>query len=124
VKGYGPRSATFVADVPASALEQWLKQREKPQDATELEQCKAIYAAYPRHDAPEAAYRSIKKALKETPYDRLLLLTLDYKFAVRDWPANEKQFIPMPSTFFNQKRYNADQETWKRGVVPNHEEGF
>lgn len=121
---YIVNTALHVADVPASALAQWLKQQQKPQDATELEQCKAIYAAYPRHVAPEAAYRAIKKALKEARYTELMALTMMYKNAVTLWPANEKKFIPMPATFFNQKRYHDDQSQWKRGVVANHEEGF
>lgn len=124
-KGYAPRTATYCADVPASALKQWQKAQEKPSDANELEAIKAIYQAYPRHVAPEAAYRAIKKALGKFPFYTILFATTSYAEAVKSWPPNEKKFVPMPASWFNRGSYNDNPGDWKRGeVVPDYEKGF
>jgi hypothetical protein len=77
-----------------------------------------LYKAYPRHVAPQDAYRAIEKALKVRAFDDLLV-------AVQNWSrkcareGKEEQYIPHPATWFNAGRY--DDEEFKPGyqVKPN-----
>ena len=72
-----------------------------------------IYEAYPKKVGKPDALRKIKAALKTTPPEELLKLTQQYGQAVKG--IVEKQFIPNPSTWFNQQRYSDDPETWVNG---------
>lgn len=68
-----------------------------------------IYKAYPRHVGKPLALKAITKALSKMPFVELLAKTQAYAEAVRK--SNKPlQYIPMPSTWFNQERYNDDIE--------------
>jgi hypothetical protein len=72
-------------------------------------QCEEIYIAYPRHTAPQPAYKAIEKALKRKPFDELLGIVKLYAVQTKQKIADgkmEKQFIPHPATWFNQGRYD------------------
>jgi hypothetical protein len=82
----------------------------------------AIYAAYPRHIGRSAALKAIDKALASMRADHgtnaqayLLCLTEAFATAVQKWEPGERQFIPHPSTWFNQGRYLDDPKEWERG---------
>lgn len=70
-----------------------------------------IYEAYPRKCGKPAALTKIRKALKTVSFDRLLERTKAFAQAVA---GSDPQFIPHPSTWFNQERYNDDPTTWTR----------
>jgi hypothetical protein len=70
-----------------------------------------IYEAYPRKVAKKAALKSIKSALKAVSPEALLEKTVAYAKAVE---GADMQFVPHPSTWFNQERYNDDPNTWNK----------
>ena len=87
-----------------------------------------IYRAYPLKVAKPAALRAITKAMEKIEPKTLLELTKAYA-ARRN---GDLSFMPMPSTWFNQERFNDDPSTWERSaitngkpkLVPDHENGF
>lgn len=86
---------------------------------TTQEQAEAIYQAYPRKVARPVALRAIIKALRKTPFEKLLELTKQYA-AVRQ--TEDPNFTPHASTFFNQERFLDEPSTWGRAKAsqPNH----
>lgn len=83
----------------------------------------AIYEAYPRKVGRKAAIDAINRAIERhkaeegttpaTPY--LLDRTTAFAAAVAGWPADERNFVPHPATWFNQGRYDDDPKEWLRG---------
>jgi hypothetical protein len=73
-------------------------------------QVEEIYAAYPRRVGKPAALRAIRRALRAHPADFLLKQT---QLFARTYNG-EPQFIPFPSTWFSQERFNDDPATWRR----------
>lgn len=76
----------------------------------------AIYKAYPRKVAPAAAMKAIEKACKLIEPKELLQAVQDYEAATSQWPAADRDFIPMPSTWFNQQRWLEDRREWTRKI--------
>jgi hypothetical protein len=74
-----------------------------------------IYAAYPRKIARSAAIKAIQKAGKAVGMEKLLKAVKAYAEATSRWPAEERQYIPHPATWFNQGRYDDDPKEWERG---------
>ena len=71
-----------------------------------------IYLAYPRKVGKPAAISKIMAALKTESPTHLLERTKLYAAVVA---GSDQQFIPHPSTWFHQQRYNDDPKTWERG---------
>lgn len=74
---------------------------------------KDIYAAYPKHVGRPVALKAISRALKKTGIGpgQLLALTNRYAASVK---GSDPRFIPHPSTWFNQERFNDDPKTWEK----------
>lgn len=78
-----------------------------------------IYQAYPLKVAKPAAITKIKAALREPAegFSReewpQTLLGITKRFAVVR-STEDKDFTPHPSTWFNQRRFEDDPETWRR----------
>lgn len=79
-----------------------------------VEQAEAIYATYPRKVGRPKALASITKAIADHGFDVLLNKTQAYAAAVSRWPKTDLQFVPHPTTWFNQSRFNDDPATWER----------
>jgi hypothetical protein len=88
----------------------------------------SIYEAYPRHVGKKAALKAIERAIKAvgndptweqvghlSPKDYVLSRTVKFALAVKQWSAQDRQFIPHPATWFNQGRYADDPKEWERG---------
>lgn len=71
----------------------------------------AIYQAYPRHVGKQAALKAIEKARDHISYSELLAAVTEYAAAVA---GSDKQFIPHPATWFNNRRWEDDRDEWKR----------
>lgn len=80
----------------------------KPQIGKLIEE---IYDAYPRKVGRPTALIKIRHALTKIAGKRLLEATRAYSEAVKGM---DPQFIPHPSTWFHQERYNDDPKTWRR----------
>lgn len=80
------------------------------------EACK-IYDSYPRKVGKPAAIAKILAALKKESATHLLDRTKAFAASTASWPQADKCFIPHPSTWFHQERYNDDPSTWQRGTV-------
>ena len=77
-------------------------------------QAEAIYQAYPRKVAKNEALKAITKALEKEKYEHLLERTEAYAKARN----GDLSYMPNPSTWFNQERYNDDPKTWVRTEAP------
>ncbi len=102
---------------------------EKPQSEpqkSEVPTVDDVYAAYPRKEGPKVAKKMILRAVQELTlgdkqtdaeaFAYLLDRTQVYAKAVAGWPPDErKQYVPHPSTWFNQGRYADDETYWTRG---------
>lgn len=82
----------------------------------ELPTAEDIYNAYPRKVARPEALKAIRKAMDMKCPVCLLQLTTSYT-AHRN---GDTSFVPNPSTWFNQERYNDDPATWKRNESHSH----
>jgi hypothetical protein len=77
-----------------------------------LTQEEEIYSVYPKKVGKPVALRAIRRALAKQPFSYLLERTKLYAQTCTS-PA---EFIPHPSTWFNQERFNDDPTTWRRTV--------
>lgn len=71
---------------------------------------------YPRKYGRGAAKRSFKVALKKVDYETLLNSTREYSEIVAQWPVDQQQYVPHPSTWLNQERWDDDRQEWKRFI--------
>lgn len=77
-----------------------------------------IYALYPRKVGGKAAILAINRALQGgATEDELTEAVKAYAEAVAKWPADRRQFIPYPATWFNQKRWLDDRTEWEHVVT-------
>ena len=81
-----------------------IKPASKPADI------EAIYWAYPKHVGKRAALKAITKALDHIDYEELLAAVTEYAAAVS---GAEKQYIPHPATWINNRRWEDDRDEWK-----------
>jgi uncharacterized protein YdaU (DUF1376 family) len=75
------------------------------------EEIENLYKAYPKHEAKAPSLKAIEKALRKKPFDELLPIVQVYAAKTEKQIAEgklEKQYIPLPSTWFNQERYEDD----------------
>lgn len=66
-----------------------------------------VYQAYPRKVGRPSALRAIQRAISLHGYEHVLKRTQEFTTA---WQRSGKslEYIPYPTTFFNQERYNDD----------------
>ncbi len=76
-----------------------------------------IYAIWPVKKARGAAIKAIAKAMKMEQPAVLLGAVTELAECYKAWPAAEKQYLPMCSTFFNQERWADDRSTWRKGAA-------
>ena len=83
-------------------------------NASRIAQASDIYDLYPRKQGKKAALKAITIALKTEPFDKIMERTKAYALATQSWPADKRQYIPHPETWYNQGRYDDDPTTWER----------
>ena len=81
----------------------------------EEESAELIYNEYPRKVAKKISISAIIGALKNYDHEFLMKKTREYAAAVR---TSDQTFIPHPSTWFNQERFNDDPSTWLPSQKP------
>jgi hypothetical protein len=87
-----------------------------------------FWAAYPRRVAKKAALKAWDAALKTLQRDRhcdrteatAAILEAAQAFAVSDKGRGDPQYIPYPTTWLNQGRYDDDRQTW---TTNGHQQG-
>jgi len=77
-----------------------------------------IYVAYPRKVGKQGAIKAIQKAIRDVGIDRLLNDVKTYAEATSRWPAEDRQYIPHPATWFNRGSYEDDPKEWERNTAP------
>lgn len=81
-----------------------------------------ILNVYPRREGGDAALVSISKAIAQDGFDVVLAKTSEYAQAVARWSHARKKsqsgssLIPLPTTFFNNRRYLDDSGAWWEGT--------
>ncbi len=73
-------------------------------------EAESVYKEYPMKVGKPAALISIKKAIKKFGLPLILSKTRQYARVRKEHP----EFLPNPSTWFNQERFNDDPSTWLR----------
>lgn len=71
----------------------------------------AIYKAYPLKVGKPKAIESIKRAMRKFAPNMILERTERYAVVAANI---DRQFIPNPTTWYNQQRFNDDESTWAR----------
>ncbi len=114
-KKHAPPSSPIGSDTPQggrlSSAEKISQHGEKVNKPPLVEQAEMIYQAYPRKVGHKAAVKSIVKALKEVPYETLLKKVKQYASSAN---GGDKRFIPHPTTWFNQGRWEDDPAEWSK----------
>lgn len=82
------------------------------------QQVLAIYDAYPRKDSKQMGLRAIEKAIKKGHSPEMLLEKTNLYAQKMSW--QDKQFIPYPSTWFNQERFLDDPSAWEAPISNNN----
>lgn len=82
------------------------------------DQIEAIYKAYPRKVAPQAAKKAIAKALDQPDVTFGSLLEAVEEYA-RSRVGKDQKFTPHPATWFNRGSYHDDREDWHRSDKPD-----
>lgn len=88
------------------------------------ERAQAIFNLYPNRQGGVAALKAITESIAEDGFDFVLERTTQYANAVARWPrhyrysqhpdSKGKDMVPHASTWFNQRRFRDDPETWRR----------
>lgn len=74
----------------------------------------AIYSLFPKKVGRKDALRSIMMVLEIVPADLLTERVKLYASIVSRWRKEDRTFLPNPSTWFNQGRYEDDPKAWER----------
>ena len=116
------RKLTFgeVCDIAEATHKGAIRERKRGAILPEAEQ---VYNAYPRRSGGESALTSISKAINLDGLEAVLDGTLEFSAAVARWPYGRRvsqsgqSLIPMPKTFFDNRRYALDdRKTWWEGT--------
>lgn len=81
-----------------------------------------VLNVYPRREGGDAALVSISKAIAQDGLETVLERTTEYASAVARWPIGRKRsqsgssLIPLPTTFYNSRRYMDDSAAWWEGT--------
>ena len=73
----------------------------------------SIYDLYPRKVGREKAVQAILRAFLKVDPEMLKSKVEEYAAAVTKWPRDRRQFIPHPTTWFNQGRWDDDPAEWE-----------
>ena len=76
------------------------------------QQAEEIYKIYPKKVGKPSAIQAIKKAINKDGFKHILEKT---KLYAKEYNG-ESRYIPHPSKFFNQERYNDDPSEWSQNV--------
>jgi len=81
-----------------------------------------IYDAYPSRVGKKKALEAIKNALKEIDSDTLKQKVIAFAEDAKKWLPENRKYIPNPSTWFNQGRWNDDLSVYLKYKDPSHKQ--
>ena len=84
----------------------------------DLEGFNAFYAAYPRHEGKAAALRAWNKLKPDIVLQTKMGAALNVQKQSQQWVKNNGQYIPMPSTWLNGKRWEDEVQTQTQPNLP------
>lgn len=120
-KGKEPNNKTPLTPLAGGKVRVPKKQKE----------AKDIYEAYPRKAGSRVAMTAIERAIDricgkpeppDDPVGWLKARVESYAEAVATWPAEDRRYVPYPSTWFNQDRFDDDPLGWKHEGAPKEGE--
>jgi hypothetical protein len=126
-KKWIPHSTTFYRQA------RYLRPDAPPEDLpTQLEACINVLACYPMQPTQTAiraeikaflpALKAIDKVLKTIPLLDLMKRVRLYKECVADWAKDDLKYVPNPTRFFSERRYEQDDSQWRRKSTPTYED--
>lgn len=86
--------------------------KDKDKDKDKEKEAAEIYAAYPLKVGRDKAIKAILNAFEKIEPDALKEATEAFAKATAAWPAEDRQYIPYPATWYNQGRYADDRANW------------
>jgi hypothetical protein len=96
----------------ALGIEHKQRAENTPKPSPAATDAEIIYSLYPRKQAKRDALKAIEGALKRNSLTTLSEATTAFAEATASWPADRKQFIPHPASWFNAGSYDDDRSTW------------
>jgi hypothetical protein len=81
------------------------RRRDSKRDAAMAERFERFYDAYPRKEARAAAEKAFSKAAPDDAMLEAILAALEAAKASHDWLKDGGQFVPLPSSWINGKRW-------------------
>jgi hypothetical protein len=121
--GNGDVTPSNVSVTPSEAVSEAVSDTNQPSPAVMHPPTEgpehAIYQCYPKKVGKTAALKAIALALKRVDKETLMGRTKLYAEAVAKWEPHELQYIPHPSTWYGQGRYDDDPSTWERHETRN-----
>ena len=111
------KKPTETEQKPTKAYKDKDKDKEKDKDKKSNELFARFWSAYPRHEAKQTALRAFVKLNPDDGLLREMLAAIEKQKASSQWRENGGQYIPHPSTWLNQRRW----EDEVRNYTPDHE---
>lgn len=92
------------------------------------ERARDIFNVYPRREGGTAALSAISKSIEMDGFEAVLAKTTEYASAVARWPKNRRKSqdgrscIPLPTTWYGNRRYFDDSKEWWAGTGAKEKE--
>lgn len=79
-----------------------------------------FWAAYPRHVGKAVALKSFEKIHPDEETLTAMLTAIEWQRNTRQWRENNGQFIPHPSTWLNQRRWEDERPVQAKPSAPRY----
>ena len=79
-----------------------------------------FWAAYPRHVGKQVAVKAFEKIHPDEETLTVMLNAIDWQKNTRQWRENNGQFIPHPSTWLNQRRWEDERPVQAQPSAPRY----
>lgn len=94
------------------------RKKASPKEDYDLEGFNAFYAAYPRHEGKEAALKAWNKLAPDVVLQEQMGKALEVQKQSQQWRKDGGQYIPMPSTWLNGRRWEDEVQTQTQPNLP------
>lgn len=96
------------------------KHKDKPQDKPADDLFDAFWKAYPKKLGKDAAKKSFAKRKVNKELLQQMLLAVDQQKTTDQWKKDSGQFIPAPSTWLNQGRWQDEVVPVQKSTLPDY----